>query len=408
MRHLLYTEWASLKNLLKFQPLDAVRDYYGVKIAFYFAWLGFYNMALILPSIVGVATMIYGLATLKDDITNQEICKDHESSSPIEMCPACDNLCEYWKLEEICAYKKIMYLFDNKSTIFFATFMSLWAALFLEFWKRYSSEITHRWDVTGYLPDEEHSRPQYLEQLKNVKEKTINFITQSREPRLPFWSKRVPGMIISASMIIFMICLVLAAVMGVILYRMSMIFTFNLVSEDTIKSNAILFTSTTAACINLLCILLIGQAYEHLAVWLTELELNRTQTEFDESLSIKIYVLNFVNYYASIFYIAFFKGNRLFVGRPGSYTRIFGYRQEECSPAGCYMELTLQLAIIFVGKQFLLGIVEYQLPRLRKLWNKIKAKTFKRDDEVSYPQWIKDYEVRIREETPTLIGKGGS
>ena len=87
MRHLLYTEWASLKSLLKFQPLDAVRDYYGVKIAFYFAWLGFYNMALILPSIVGVATMIYGLATLKDDITNQKTCNDHESSSAIDLCP---------------------------------------------------------------------------------------------------------------------------------------------------------------------------------------------------------------------------------------------------------------------------------------------------------------------------------
>ena len=42
-------------------------------------------------------------------------------------------------------------------------------------------------------------------------------------------------------------------------------------------------------------------------VWLTEMELNRTQTEFDDSLSLKIYLLQFVNYYASIIYIAFFK-----------------------------------------------------------------------------------------------------
>jgi len=37
-----------------------------------------------------------------------------------------------------------MYLFDNEATVFFAVFMSFWAALFLEFWKRYSSEIAHR------------------------------------------------------------------------------------------------------------------------------------------------------------------------------------------------------------------------------------------------------------------------
>ena len=59
-----------------------------------------------------------------------------------------------------------------------------------------------------------------------------------------------------------------------------------------------------------------------MAVWLTDLELNRTQTEFDDSLSLKIYLLQFVNYYASIFYIAFFKGK--FVGYPGRYNRFLG------------------------------------------------------------------------------------
>lgn len=69
------------------------------------------------------------------------------------------------------------------------------------------------------------------------------------------------------------------------------------------------------------------QIYQYLAEWLTEKELLRTQTEFDDSLTLKIYLLQFVNYYASIFYIAFFKGK--YVGRPGDYVRIFGKRQEE-------------------------------------------------------------------------------
>lgn len=71
------------------------------------------------------------------------------------------------------------------------------------------------------------------------------------------------------------------------------------------------------------------QIYQYLAEWLTEKELLRTQTEFDDSLTLKIYLLQFVNYYASIFYIAFFKGK--FVGRPGNYVRLFGHRQEEVS-----------------------------------------------------------------------------
>ena len=64
-----------------------------------------------------------------------------------------------------------------------------------------------------------------------------------------------------------------------------------------------------------------------MAVWLTEKELHRTQTDFDNALTLKIYLFQFVNYYASIFYIAFFKG--LFVGTPNKYTR---YRNSAGTP----------------------------------------------------------------------------
>lgn len=82
---------------------------------------------------------------------------------------------------------------------------------------------------------------------------------------------------------------------------------------------------------NLNCILFflsrLFQFYIWLAERLTELEILRTQTEFDDSMTLKIYLFQFVNYYASIFYVAFFKGK--FIGRPGAHVRYFGYRQEE-------------------------------------------------------------------------------
>lgn len=43
------------------------------------------------------------------------------------------------------------------------------AACFLEMWKRYSAEMTHRWDLTGFDVYEEHPRPQYLARLAHVK-----------------------------------------------------------------------------------------------------------------------------------------------------------------------------------------------------------------------------------------------
>jgi anoctamin-1 len=180
---------------------------------------------------------------------------------------------------------------------------------------------------------------------------------------------------------------------GVILYRMSMILALSTIDEETIQSNASLFISATGAAINLVCILIVNQIYGYVAVWLTEIELNRTQTEFDDSLSLKIYILQFVNYYASIFYVAFFKGQ--FIGFPGKYNRVLGYRQEECSPGGCLMELCVQLAIIFVGKQFMMSIVEYHLPRLWKLYNSLKMATGKSEEgnQAVPSQWVRDFRL---------------
>ena len=75
----------------------------------------------------------------------------------------------------------------------------------------------------------------------------------------------------------------------------------------------------TGAAINLVLILIFNYIYEFLAVWLTEKELHRTQTSFDDALTIKIYLFQFVNYYVSIFYIAFDKGQ--FVGTPDKKVR---------------------------------------------------------------------------------------
>ena len=91
MRCNLFTEWASFKKMFKFQPIDAVRDYYGVKVALYFAWLGFYTSMLVIPSIVGLFVFLYGVATMNSDVPSMDICDSTE-----KICPACDFFCDYW------------------------------------------------------------------------------------------------------------------------------------------------------------------------------------------------------------------------------------------------------------------------------------------------------------------------
>ncbi|XP_046975096.1 anoctamin-1 isoform X2 [Vanessa cardui] len=389
MRHLLYTEWASVSKCLKYQPLDYVKDYFGVKIGLYFAWLGFYTHMLIPASVVGLICVIYSAATVYSNKPSEDICN---YNSTIKMCPQCDYYCDFWDLKTTCLQSRITYLFDNPTTVFFAIFMSFWAACFLELWKRYSAEMTHRWDLTGFDVYEEHPRPQYLARLAHVKRTQLNVVTGEREPMVPFWRMRLPAALMSFSVVALLILLALATVLGVVLYRMSLLGANFLRQQDNvlITYSPIMFTTATAASINLVFICIFNYIYQFLAEWLTEKELLRTQTEFDDSLTLKIYLLQFVNYYASIFYIAFFKGK--FVGRPGDYVRFFGHRQEECSPGGCLLELSIQLAIIMIGKQFINTVVEMMMPYVLKWWNILR--TIGRKKRIKSPlQWVKDFKL---------------
>lgn len=80
------------------------------------------------------------------------------------------------------------------------------AALFLELWKKYSAEITHRWDLTGLDTQEEYPRPQYLARLAHIKKKSINVITNTEEPKVPYWKMRVPATILSFSVVLLLVC----------------------------------------------------------------------------------------------------------------------------------------------------------------------------------------------------------
>ncbi|KAK9870210.1 hypothetical protein WA026_006294 [Henosepilachna vigintioctopunctata] len=232
--------------------------------------------------------------------------------------------------------------------------------------------------------------------LANAKKRKLNVVTLVEEPAVSYWKVKLPSIVISFSVVLLWILLTLAVVFGIILYRMS------LMTSEVIYSYSIHYTIYTvpviAAIINLFCIHILSFFYDKLAHKLTEMEIHRTQTEYDDSHTLKSYLFEFVNYYSSIIYIAFLKGK--FVGYPAKYNRIFGIRQEECNPGGCLMELSIQLGIIMIGKQAMNGFVEMTIPVLIKMYKTFKVSTGieraeKENQEVIIccNQWTEDYKL---------------
>ncbi|KAK5868171.1 hypothetical protein PBY51_009209 [Eleginops maclovinus] len=388
LRQILYSYWATWSSWRSYQPLDHIREYFGEKIALYFAWLGFYTGWLLPASLVGTVVFLFGFWLMATDVPTQELCNSRNSFT---MCPLC-NICSVWNYSDICSTFKVGLLFDNGGTVFFSAFMSLWAVTFLEFWKRTCSTLSHRWDCSEFQDIEERPRPEFTAMAPMT---IRNPVTGIEEPHFPA-NKRINRTLTGCMAIIVMVAVVLIFLMAIILYRT--ILTIIIDKSDTVLNGfAARIASITGSVLNLLVILMLSKVYTSLAHILTRWEMHRTQSKYEDMFVLKVFIFQFINFYSSPVYIAFFKGR--FVGYPGKYNTLLGVRNEDCGAGGCLVELAQELLVIMVGKQLINNMQEFILPKLKSWWQKRNRRRGegKGEEEEEVCPWEADYQLLVCE-----------
>uniref|UniRef100_G1PQA4 Anoctamin n=1 Tax=Myotis lucifugus TaxID=59463 RepID=G1PQA4_MYOLU len=402
-RYILFQNWARFSYFYKEQPFDLIRNYFGEKIGMYFVFLGFYTEMLVLAAVVGLACFIYGLFSIHSNTASIEVC-DPKIGGQIIMCPLCDLLCDFWRLNTTCLSSKVSHLFDNESTVFFAIFMGIWVTLFLEFWKQRQARLECDWDLVDFEEEQQQLqlRPEFEAMCKKRK---MNPVTQERdvrppppphemEPHMPL-KNRIPWYFLSGATVTLWMSLVVACLVAVIVYRLSVFATFSrfMETEASLKHIA---TALSGSCLNFIVILILNFFYEKISAWITKMEIPRTYQEYESSLTLKMFLFQFVNFYSSCFYLAFFKGK--FVGYPGKYTYLFNvWRSEECDPGGCLIELTTQLTIIMTGKQVFGNLQEAVYPYIKRSCRENKKERKPGiamwDHALIYNRWEQDHDL---------------
>uniref|UniRef100_A0AAQ5XRE7 Anoctamin n=1 Tax=Amphiprion ocellaris TaxID=80972 RepID=A0AAQ5XRE7_AMPOC len=337
LRQILYAYWAQWSCWRRYQPLDHIREYFGEKIALYFAWIGFYTVWLLPASLVGTVIFLIGFVQAK---------------------------------------QRAGLLFDNGGTVFLSVFLSLWAVTFLQYWKRRCSVLAHCWDCSDFEDTEERPRPEFTAMAPMT---VRNPVTGAEEPYFPE-QKRLNRTLTS--------CMVIIIMVGTPCSRLHI-------------SAAVRITSITASVLNLVVILLLSKVYIALARVLTRWEMHRTQTKYEDMFILKVFIFQFVNFYSSPVYIAFFKGR--FVGYPGNYNTMFGVRNEDCGAGGCLIDLAQELLVIMVGKQLINNIQEFFLLKVKSWWQKRKLNHQKKEEDEEevhnyqeeVPQWEADYQLQV-------------
>ncbi|KAF3859597.1 hypothetical protein F7725_021996 [Dissostichus mawsoni] len=141
-------------------------------------------------------------------------------------------------------------IFDNFGTLVFAVFMSIWVTLFLEFWKRYQAELEYMWDTVEFLEQDEPPRPEYEAKCTHERKNPVTGIL-----------------------------LILASIMGIIVYRLAAFFAFSakLRAQDLKELQPLkeyvtpqMATAVTASLISFVVIMILNILYERVAIWITD------------------------------------------------------------------------------------------------------------------------------------------
>eukprot|EP00055_Hartaetosiga_balthica_P000497 m.136725 g.136725 ORF g.136725 m.136725 type:complete len:948 (+) comp10869_c0_seq1:30-2873(+) len=373
-RSQLNNEWVAWKNWYRTQPMNKIRGYFGERTSFYFLWLGFYTRWLIAPAIAGLVIFISGFS-LQDSPDITELCSSNKT-----MCKICSS-CEQWTLSNACDAYRYSYFIDNHLTVGFSFFMCVWATLFLEFWKRRQARAAWHWGVNS-LSESEPQRPEFHgeEDIDEITGLLQKFYPSARRRRRYF---------ITFLTVIVMLVIVILIVIGLVAFR---VFIREVITEKSNASNQVndLYTLAISSSILVIAIVSFNFLYNIIAIFLTDWENHERQSDYENSLASKVFMFQFVNNYASLFYVAFAKTS--VTTRPDRMHEIFGYTPDSCSEYGCLIEITILLAVIMVGRQAFDNIKEVFVPEIWGFINKKRNKYVVRsgaDLSESTPPWVK-------------------
>uniref|UniRef100_A0A8C4H4V0 Anoctamin n=1 Tax=Dicentrarchus labrax TaxID=13489 RepID=A0A8C4H4V0_DICLA len=228
------------------QPLDDICDYFGVKIAMYFAWLGFYTTSMLYPAVIGFVLWML----TESDQTSRDIC-----------------------------------------CVVFALFNVVWATLFLERWKRRGAELAYKW---GTLDTPAESLEEPRPQFRGVKR--CSPITGCEEFYYPPWRRRVFRWLVSLPICILCLCFVFL-VMLICFELQEFVMGIKEMPRLARFIPKIMLAITVTAC---------DEVYRKIACWLNDMENYRLQSAYEKNLIIKMVLFQFVNSYLSLFYIGFY------------------------------------------------------------------------------------------------------
>ena len=344
VRHYLEQNWAQWSNILKFQPLIAIKYYFGEAHASYYAFYGFYIKMLVFPAVLSVAVLIYNLINLKNTAEYREMCDPFADNyvGNLPVCPLCDE-CDYTKTSLFCEKLLLSKFFDNYASTIFGVFFTFWIAFFVKFFRRKIAELRYFFDM-GL---DNRSDPNELKDLVDG---------------LKFGGSKFLTLIVIKMWVLFTVLwiVLLGAFNAVMISRgyPALVALDEWADRNFVNLKVLLAVITFL--IYFFIILLLNSVWEKFSLWLTNKSRPHSAKKFVESYTWKIFCMTLVNNFGYLYYIALIKP--VLAGRPALNYYFLFFRCDNCAIPGCMDELSY-LLVFCVAQRFISTLVAYSKPK---------------------------------------------
>lgn len=380
-RQKLTHRWATWSAFYRPQPLERIRNYFGEKIGFYFAFMDFYIKTLLFPSLMGLVAFFYGIFDTSADDEIANVCSHHKAPGIWYYCPVCKPPdCEPWLLShEGCSKYRWDYRLDNEATMTLSYCTMLWAIIFLKFWKRRESTLATEWDTIHIQDDDSTIRPEFA---RRAPTQWKNPVTLETEPHMPFYWRGI-RMSISILITVLILCLDGVCLIVLLFCRVALYGAFRR-QEGFLSVKSVEYARWTVHGLLFLMILFFERIYNFLAYKLTLLECPRTHHSFTNSLLWKLFIFQMLNEFVPIWYAAFLKGKT--IQTPLDLNLI-----TEICDGSCTQEVTELVAILLLLRLGVQNIVELAVPFIKNLLTRFRAHN--KQDRSHQSQWLRDYHL---------------
>ncbi|KAI8435500.1 hypothetical protein MSG28_003797 [Choristoneura fumiferana] len=360
-RQMLFYTWVGKNNAFKVHPLNLIREYFGEKVGMYFAFYEFYNHALLIAAVSGLIVFISAYFNTTDKVFERDVCANANNTY---ICPRCNSFdaCPFIKLTNFCYLAKLHRVLDNPYTVFYAIFLTMWAAAFYVLWKRKQSYWVWLWEInTDRTKDAfrtNYSRSYLSKPLSTRTGLDISYaVGFTRYIRL---------------IVISIICI--SAIAGLVALLIPMFMYKRYVDRTLLARKTIPLPWVEIALVVIFAVqvVFVVQIFGEFMLrqtlnFLTKLENHRTYESYFRSYSLKLFVVSFMLTFPLMFYYAWVKGAAYYLP-----FRVFNIKQRHewssyrgyfsfthCAPFTCLDEVFTVLAATLLIRYIALPLLTY-------------------------------------------------